>query len=123
MVTDDPYYRVLQMRLAVAQLRLGLTQEEAADLADLLVWSCQGLDIRDSRNFNPTLQTLRGVAAALQLYLPDLIAEASNEEIQSATQGNRTARRVSKRQKAIKVRSEKTVKFTLPSLSSREDLL
>ena len=102
MATDDQYYRVVQMRLAVARLRLGLTQEEVADLADLPVRSYQGLEgIRDSRNFNPTLQTLRGVAAALRLHLPDLIAEASTEEVQSVVvaQGNRAARRVSKRTK------------------------
>ena len=51
--------------------------------------SYQGLEgIRDSRNFNLALQTLRGVAAVLQLHLPDLIAEASTKEIQGVGVAN-----------------------------------
>ncbi len=93
------YLRVVQMRLSNARRRAGLTQEEAADLAGLPVRTYQGLEgIRDGRNFNPTLLTLRAVAQALKTTIGELSSEPTSEDLDGfkRTIKNKTARRTTK---------------------------
>jgi transcriptional regulator with XRE-family HTH domain len=93
------YLQIVQLRISNARLKYRLTQEQVADLASMPVRSYQGLEgIRDGRNFNPTLLTLRAVAKALGLELSELIKEPSPEEIQQLEEvlNNRLTRRLSK---------------------------
>jgi transcriptional regulator with XRE-family HTH domain len=97
---QDIYLRVIQLRLSNARLKYRLTQEQIATLANMPVRSYQGLEgIRDSRNFNPTLLTLRSVAKAVGLDLSNLIKEPNPEEITLLEKviQNRSARRITKR--------------------------
>lgn len=96
---EDTYTQIIQLRISNARLKYRLTQEQIAEKAGMPVRSYQGLEgLRESRQFNPTLLTLRRVAAALEIPLYELIQEPQPQELEllSAVLNNRVARRAGK---------------------------
>jgi transcriptional regulator with XRE-family HTH domain len=76
------YLKVVRLRLSRARRSKGLTQEAAAEAANLPLRTYQGLEsIGDKRPFNPTLTTLMAIAQAVSLTLPELLREPSDEEL------------------------------------------
>ncbi len=78
------FLQVVQMRLSKARRKSGLTQEEAADRAQLPVRTYQGLEgIRDGRKFNPTLLTLYAASSAVGIELATLVEPPEKEDLQT----------------------------------------
>jgi transcriptional regulator with XRE-family HTH domain len=94
------FLRVVRMRLSNARRKIGLTQEEAADRAQLPVRTYQGLEgIRDGRSFNPTLLTLT-VSNAVGIELGKLIEPPTIEDLRELEKTSKLTS--SRRTKSIK---------------------
>ncbi len=77
---------VLRKRIKRLRNHLDLTQEEAAELANMTLRHYQTFEIdyplkTKDREFNPTLKSLRGIAKALNLPLTLLISEPTEDEL------------------------------------------
>jgi transcriptional regulator with XRE-family HTH domain len=89
-VSEEAFLIVLRRRVRRARNALGLTQEEVAELADMTLRHYQTFEItealgEDQREFNPTLKSLRGIAKAVRVSLPSLVAEPTYEELAEVT--------------------------------------
>ena len=81
---DDAYLKVVRMRLGEARRARKMTQEDAADAADLPLRTYQGLEsVSSKRPFNPTLRTLRSVASAVGLSVSDLTQDPAPDELKA----------------------------------------
>lgn len=74
---------VLPMRISQLRRNLNKTQEDMANAANLPFPTYQALETRyKTKRFNPTLDTLLRVAAALNITLSELTLPPSLEEIE-----------------------------------------
>ena len=81
MPDDDLYLAVVRHRIRAARKRAGLTQEDVAGRTNLPVRTIQRFEARGGNRFNPTLLTLRIIAAALHTDVPTLTREPHPDEI------------------------------------------
>ena len=88
-MTEAPFFAVLRMRIRKARLAKGIRQEDLAELAGLQLRSYARFEAvkPDRGRFNPTVRTLRIIAKALDLELPDLMHEPQESELRLLKQG------------------------------------
>jgi transcriptional regulator with XRE-family HTH domain len=85
-VTEDIFLVALRKRIKKNRNALGLTQEKAAELAEMTLRHYQTFEIdyplgSKDREFNPTLKSLRGIAKAFNIPITKLLAAPSDEEL------------------------------------------
>jgi transcriptional regulator with XRE-family HTH domain len=85
-VPEDAYWIVMRRRIRKARNARGMTQEEAAELADMALRHYQRFEIESAligeRDFNPKIKTLKAICEAIKLPLTKLVIEPSADEIQ-----------------------------------------
>jgi transcriptional regulator with XRE-family HTH domain len=89
MVIEDMFLVVLRRRIKQRRNALGITQEVAAEKANMTLRHYQTFEIEfrrkhGEREFNPTLKSLRGIAQALDVSLLDLLRDPSLDELKLA---------------------------------------
>jgi transcriptional regulator with XRE-family HTH domain len=79
---DDNHLRVIRLRTRKARLKRGMSQEEAANGAELSLRIYQRFEAqRVAQAFNPTFDGLRRVARTVGIPLSELVAEPTTAEI------------------------------------------
>lgn len=81
----DVYLAVVRYRIRKARRRSGLTQEDVAERTNLPVRTIQRFEARTGNRFNPTLLSLRAIAAALHTDVPTLVREPQPDEAELAS--------------------------------------
>jgi transcriptional regulator with XRE-family HTH domain len=82
-VAEDPFLAVIRLRVRKARLAQGLRQLDVAEALDIEQRSYQRFEAikPDHGRFNPSVMMLRKIALAINLTLPELVQEATPDEI------------------------------------------